>query len=136
MRSLTMTSKKLVRLSNSLSPNGLWLVANLVPPIFSRFLHPFLVKHFIDIDRLLNSSLLRTRLVNVFFKEQFSVGFVIVVYYRFLVCWWLHSKPFLFILQHKIKIFFIFFFNKVMSVYIRMRNGNLLVGVKQKCFTH
>lgn len=135
MRSLTMTLKKLVHLSNSLLSNGLWLVANLVLPIFSRFLHPFLVKHFIDIDRLLNSSLLRTRLVGVFFKEQFSVGFGIVVYYRLFVCCVYIVNPFYLYCNIKLKYFLFSFLIRFLYIYTRVRNGNLLVGVKQKCFT-
>ena len=62
-------------------------------------------KSFIDIDRLLNSSLLRTCLVGVFFKEQFSVGFVIVVYHRFLGCCVYIVNPFYLYCNIKLKYF-------------------------------
>ena len=118
MRSLTMTSKKLVRLSNSLSPNGFINQSQISFPQYSL---PFLVKHFIDIDRLLNSSLLRTRLVGVFFKEQFSVGFGIVVYYRLFVCCVYIVNPFYLYCNIKLKYFLFSFLIMFMLIYTRVK---------------
>lgn len=57
------------------------LVANLIPQFFLKSLFG---KSFIDIDNHSQNVLLTIPLFNMFFKEQFLVGCVIVIHQRFI----------------------------------------------------